>query len=287
MGSYLKISYNQIPRICDSLQVASYSAALVLVPQASDAFPVNNLFYGGSSILWRNGLTAAVAQSWFTLVLRSDVALQTVDHIILRGLNLMFGNNSGALTVQVYGSLDNFVSSNVLLGSQTNILATDLVGSYNEDFILPLTLSAGYSSFRVKMISTNECPHRLRKLNLGKFFDFSGKSPYYPYSPQLSANGTPFTADAGTRFKTSMGRRGRLLSFAWRGITDADRIFFDENINRYLSDYPIFFYEPPESDHEPLSNKTLACGWAEADVATKDWKNNNQIAINFVEDIVG
>lgn len=287
MGAFLKVSYNQIPRICQQILVTSYSSALVVVPQAADALPVNNLFYGGSSILWRNGLQTAVGQSWFELRLRDDVPLQTVDHVAIRGLNLMFKQNSGPISIEVRGSLDYFVSSDVLIASKTNILSSDLTGTFLEDYIFPFAVSGAYQQFRVKIITTNQVPHRLRKINIGKFFDFSGISPYYPYVPGFGDNGTPFTADAGSIFKTSTGRVGRVLNFVWRGVTDADRIFLEDNICRYLSDYPIFLYEPSESDHEPLSGKTSIYGWGKFDLGTKEWKNNNQIGLLLIEDIVG
>lgn len=258
----------------------------VLQGAASDISPIGNVFLGGSTVYWQNSATVVTAKSLFKLGLSSSVAAQAINYIALRGLNLMFKAGSGNITVKVLGSVDNFVNNSVTLLS-TTISESQLRGPFLEDYIFEGSLSLAYQYFRIEVSTQYECVHRIRKIYIGTLFDFSGKSPYYPFTPGYGDNGSPFTSDAGSVFKTSSGRRARQLQFAWRGITDADRVFFDKNINQYLTDYPIFLYEPSVSDHKPLNDDGLVFGWASAEVGTKDWKNNNQIALTLREDIVG
>lgn len=287
MSVFLKVGYNKIARLSTSIAVATYSAALAPVALGPSDLPVNNLFYGGSTIYWRNSTSQAIGRSVFTLAIGSDYATETLDYIAIRGLNLMFKNGSGNIAITVSGSTDNFVASNVTLLSVTGLTAANLVGPFLEDYILTGTLSSAYRYFRVTIDSQNEIPHRIRKIYIGKLFDFGGRSPYYPYTPGYADNGSPFTSDSGSIFKTSLGRRPRALQFAWRGVTDAVRIEYDKQINQYLADYPIFLYETPDCDHEPLNGDTLVFGWASSEIGTKEWKNNNQISLSLREDIVG
>jgi hypothetical protein len=287
MSAFLKIGYNKIPRLCTSIVASAKSLADAPVSLGPDDLPVENLFYGGSTIYYRNSTSQAIAKSIFRLTLGDDYPAETVDYIAIRGLNLMFKYGSGDIAITVYGSTDNFVADNDLLLSVSGLDETDLVGPYLEDYILEGALSTAYNSFEITITSQNEIPHRLRKIYLGTLFDFSGTSPYYPYVPGYAENGSPFTSDAGSIFKTSNGRRSRQMNFLWRGITDADRIEFDKQIRQFLSDYPIFLFEPSASDHAPLNGDSLVFGWANAEIGTKDWKNNNQISLNFSEDIIG
>lgn len=253
---------------------------------ASDIFPVSNLYAGGSTVYWRNSATVVTAKSTFKLGIGSDQAMSTVNYFAIRGLNLMFKAGSGNVTVNVYGFDNNYLTAGVLLLTDT-ISESELRGPFLEDYLYEGSLSAAYRYFSIEIISQYECVHRLRKLYIGTLFDFGGRSPYYPYVPGYGDNGSPFTSDAGSIFKTSVGRRPRQLQFNWRGIKDTDRVFFDENVKQYLTDYPIFLYEIPSSDHKPLNDDGVVFGWADSEIGTKDWKNNNQISLSLREDIVG
>jgi len=258
----------------------------VTVAAASDQTDIQNLFQGGSTVFWQSSASTTINKSTIDITLPSSVDAQAVNYIAVRGLNLLTKAGSGLVEIYVRGSTDAFVSSDVEL-LYTSVEDGDLVGPNLEDHLYEGTLSSTYKYFRIEIITENAIPHRLRKLYIGELFDFGGKSPYYPYTPGYGENGSPFTSDSGSMFITSMGRRGRRLQFSWRGITDASRIFFDKFINRYLTNWPIFLYQPAESDHEPLSGDTVVFGYARGEVGTKDWKNNNQIGLSFIEDIVG
>lgn len=286
MSAFVQIGYNKIMRKATGMSVKVYDSSDVEVDLGPNDLPVQNLFYGGSTIYWRNSDSEEIAKSVFVLRLPSNVDAETIDHIAIRGLNLMFAFNSGDISITIEGTNNDLMDWETIV-SKSGIMASDLVGPFLEDYILTFPESAAYRDFQITIISDNETRHRLRKLYIGKLFTFSGKSPYYPYTPGYEPNGNPFTSDSGARFKTSRGRRARALQFSWRGITDADRIEFDKEIRQYLTDYPIFLYEPSESDHSPLNNDTLVFGWGEGEIGTKDWKNNNQITLSFSEDIVG
>lgn len=429
MTAFIQVGYNKIPRLCTSIVASTKDSGGFAVSLGPNDLPVQNLFYGGSSIYWRNSDTTAVKFSTFDLTIPSNQSAESVSYAALRGLNLMFKNGSGNVGIEIRGSSDSFVNENDLVLQRTRTAETDLMGSHLEDILIEgnyayitadADISAGttsaiayvaatasdwanlfstvvsfadnsltrliyfsekaksgrsykfsayirmndgtapnftgtpdfrfvsngtatssgvtvedlggglykvsrtytgsgttanhgilkqaadsvkgfkvqgfelspvattsYKNFRIRIKSENSIIHRLRKIYLGNLFTFGDKSPFYPYTPGFGENGTPFTADSGTRFKTSMGRRSRFFSFSWRGITDAVRIVFENEIWQFLSDYPIFLYQPAASDHEPLSGTDLIFGWAEAEVATKEWKNNNQITLSITEDIIG
>lgn len=283
MTAFVKIGYNQIARMASSVSVSVFDGAFAPVDIGPNELPIQNLFYGGSTVFWRNSTTEAIGATLVTLTIPAELPAQTIDYLAIRGLNLMFAAGSGDISFDIIGD------GNTIYDGSLNpaITEADLVGSFGEDFILTFDESAAYRVFEIYIYTTNEIPHRLRKIYLGKLFDFDNRSPSYPYKPGYGENGTPFTSDAGSVFKTSMGRRARELEFAWKHISDASRIFLDKEIHYYASDYPIFLYEPPESDHSPLNGDTLLFGWVEFDIQTKDWKNNNPIALMFREDIVG
>lgn len=287
MTAFVQISHNKIARLSTAISVTTTDGSNNPVSLGPNDFPARNAFYGGSTVYWQNSDTTGVRHSIFRLTIGSDYATEKIDHVAIRGLNLMFKGGSGNVDIEVRGSTDNFASSNVQLLNDTGITAADLVGPFLEDYIFTGVLSAAYRYYKITITSTNSVPHRIRKINIGTLFTFGGKSPYYPYTPGYGDNGTPFTADAGSVFKTSIGRRPRQLDFSWRGITDDLRIEFDKDIRQSLCDYPIFLYEPSASDHSPLNGDTLVYGWAGADVGTKEWKDNNQITLSLREDIVG
>lgn len=287
MTAFLQIGYNKIPRLATSIVATCKTTGGGGIALGPNNNAVENLFYGGSTIYWRNSDTQGIGQSIFTLTIPSELSAESVNYVAIRGLNLLFKNTPGNVSVEVRGSTDNFSASDVQLGIATGLTSSSLVGPFLEDYILTFTASATYRYFRVLITSTNSVTHRFRKIYLGTLFDFSGKSPVYPYSPGYGNNGTPFTSDAGSIFKTSMGRRPREMNFQWTNITDADRIIFDKQIKQFLSDFPIFLYEHTSSDHNPLNGDRLVFGWSDASVETKEWKNNNQISLSFREDIVG
>jgi hypothetical protein len=279
MSAYVQIGYNKIPRLATSISVVNYSLSDVLVPESADSLPIRNLFYGGSTVYWRNSVEDAIGKTFITLEIPSELDEESIDYIALRGLNLMFKHGSGSIYLE--GAVDGVSTGGI------NIVESDLMGPFKEDYIFTFPETAAGREFQIFIISTNEMPHRLRKIYLGKLFNFGGVSPYYPYEPGYGDNGTPFTSDAGSIFKSSMGRSPNTLALAWRGLPDSIRIEWQREIYQYLADYPIFLYEPSESDHSPLSDNELLFGWAQTQTKTKDWKNNNDISLSFREDIVG
>lgn len=285
--TYLKVSYNQIPRLCTSIVATTFSLAAAPISLGPDDLPVQNLFYGGSTVYWRNSTSQAVGYAIFDLTIGSNYDAQTIDHIAIRGLNLMFKYGSGDIDIEVRGSTDGFVADDDVLLTVNNVTENDLVGPFLEDYILTGSLSTAYNQFRIKITATNEVPFRIRKINIGKLFDFGATSPHYPYTPEYLDNGSPFTADTGSAFKTSIGRRGRMLNFSWYHISEDDRMFFDKEIKKYLSDYPIFLYQPTVGQHNPLNEDTLLYGWAEGAVSSGEWNDFNDISLSFREDIVG
>lgn len=269
----LKISYNDIPKDCISTSCDTEDAN----------YPHNNLFYGGSTIYWQSN--GDVNTATIQLNLDSGSAGKRVDHIILRGLNLI--TSQVTCGVEVRGSTDNFATSDVQIFNDASISSSDLVGPYNEDFIITGALSAAYKNFKIIITSATAKTYRLRKIFLGSFFDFDGRSPKYPYDSNLDQNGSAFNSDSGTLFLTSRGRKKRIYSFTWSAVTDAIRNAFDSQIAAYLDDYPICLYVTPNFDHDPLNGQTLVCGRATArDAVHTRWKDLNSISLQFIEDII-
>lgn len=289
MSAFIKLGYNSIPRLATTLtaEVDTNTSDPFSSP-GSDASPVENLFYGGSTVLWKSSDSTTYRRSRFTLRIPSTQAALGVTFIAIRGLNLMFKNGSGNLNILIEGSNDNF-SSSATLYNNTGITESALKGPNLEDYFDEVTDNGNtYRDFRITIQSTNSIVHRYRKIYLGPVYDFEKtRSPFYPYQPGFNDNGTPFTADSGALFKTSMGRRARMGNLRWRGCPDSERIFIENNIAKYSNDYPVFIYQPAGSDHEPLSGDDLVFAWCTFDYETNSWKNNNIIGMNYLEDIVG
>lgn len=276
MPAALKIGYNDIPR----------KSGTILSNRTANAFyPFNNLFYSGSGIYWKNA--ANQTSTTFEFALSSLFANQGIEYICLRGANLLFALGSGNVSIEVRGSTDGFAVSNDSLLSASGLTAANLVGPRGEDLIVIGSLSSAYSSFRVILTTANSCLHALRKIYFGKFFDFDGRSPFYPYSPNLEPQGVGFKSEGGARFKTSKGRRPWVYEFAWRNIPDSTRKEWLENIAAYFDDFPIFVYQTTDTDHNPLNSGKLLWAWAESETIADQWKDNNTTTIILREDIVG
>jgi hypothetical protein len=283
MTAFVQMGYNDVPRKCSTIDLTVYDISDNEVSVGSDYSDVRNLFYGGSSIFYRNSNTEVIAKTKINLTLVDKYPAQSINYFAIKGVNLLF--ESGATLVTVTVSATDGINSN---SESVSFNSTALIGSFGEDYIHTFAEWANtYSEFEITIETDIEIPHKLRKFYLGKLYTFDDKSPFYPYSPDMADNGTPFTADTGSRYKTSMGRRGKILGFNWRGLTDAQKLFIDANIRPFLPDFPVFLYEPNVSDHTPLGSAKLLFGWAEMRIATKEWKDNNQISLSFFEDITG
>ncbi len=272
----IKIAYNDIP----------FRAVLTTASSENTDYPHQNLFGTSKTLHWESA--SAVTSSTITLDLGVGNTA-SIDHAILSGLNAILAQTSGTLGVYIRGSTDNFVGSNVVVLSNANVLASDLVGSHNEEFVLEGALSTAYRYWRLHITTANSVIHKLRNLFLGVYFDFSGRSPSYPYSIGLNSNALSkgFVGDANTMFVSSSGRTRREYSLSWKGITDAVREDFYAKIGEYLSDFPFYLVLPTGFTHQILKNK-LMYGWGNSSYDSNEkWKNSGYISFTFYEDILG
>ena len=247
-------------------------------------YPHENLFFGGSSLLYKTSSTAT--SNNIDLDLGSGFT-SSIDYLILRGCNLLVGSagesNAG---VSIIGSTDNFSSSNNTIFSNTTIETSDLTGPRTEDLILSGSTSTAYRYWRVQTTSTGSVYHTYRKIYCGNLFDFGGISPVYPYSPNYSDTLKGFTSDSGALFKTTSGYRRRVYTFTWNGVTDAYRDEFDSKVNKYANDFPVYLYQPSSATHSPLNGHDLVCCWIDSvSWSSGEWKDVNSVTVSFVEDI--
>lgn len=270
----LSILHNELPRLAISTAASTEHAD----------FPHENLFHGGSTIYWKSASTTT--QSLFTIDLGSGNE-RGCDFIAVRGLKQLYSQTPGTVDLQLRASTDNFSVSDIEILRDSDILESELIGNYNEDFVIKGSLSSSYRYWRVKLVTTNLVVQSMRKVYFGESFNFSNRSPSYPFTNSLiTDNNRQFVSDGGTIFKTSSGRGREEKQLFWKGISDDILNSFRDDIERYLSDYPIFLYSPDSFDHYVLKNNLLF-GWANTEVRSGGvWKDQNQISMNFVEDLI-
>ncbi len=274
--SALKLAYNDIPRIAGTSAASSEDAD----------HPHENLFYGGKTIFWQSA--SAVTESYVTIDLGAGNTA-SAEYFIASGVNSMIAQTPGTLTIQLRASTDNFVASNVLILEKAAIVAGDLLGTYDEEIVKTGSLSTGYRYWRMRITTSNAIYHKLRKFYFGQFFDFSGRSPRYPYDRNFNSNvrGKGFISDAGTSFISSSGRARLELELSWHGIPDSVRDDFEDKIGKYASDFPIFIYEPDDFGHNVVKNRVMMGYLSYAYRSHGAWKNAGEIGAAIVEDLVG
>jgi hypothetical protein len=230
--------------------------ALTVEASEDSNFPVRNLFYGGSGSTWKRSGTATSTNITFDLGVSKT---STANYCILRGINNIVAQQGDryGVSVEVRASTDNF-ATNVLIVSQDPI---ELVGVKDEDAILLFDTSAAYRYWRVVIKTNTAIQHQLRKLFIGNLFDFNSNSPYYPYRSNYVPTAEPFVSDRGTLFKSSNGRKQKLIEINWRNVLDSTRDFFQARIIEAKDDSPICVVHK-DSIHNPLTvykkPKTLA-----------------------------
>ncbi len=275
--SKFKISYNDIPRRAASTSLTTGSE--------NANHPHENLFYGTSGIYFVSN--ASVTETAITLDLGSGVTA-TVDHMIIRGINLFLQNSVGTRRIRLRGSTDNFSASNVVvLDSGDFTTNAAFLGSQSDDLVITGTESSAYRYWRVQITTSSACLHYLRKVYFGKFFDFGDRTPSYPYIPGLEVPNQGFESDAGTIFSTSNGYAKRSLSLNYKGITDDIRDEFRTKIGQYLADFPVFLYSESDLGHDVLDSSRVLFGWLTANYSAEQWKDNNKIGLTFREDLFG
>lgn len=271
----LKISFNDIPARCLASSASSENAI----------YPHQNILGGSKTIHWESAV--AVTSSTITMDMGSGNTA-SIDHAIISGLNAMLALTPGTMNVYIEGSTDNF-SSSAIVFSKLNVVAGDLIGSYNEELLLEGSASTAYRYWRLRITTSNSIIHKLRELALGLYYSFGGRSPRFPYEIAQSANALDkgFMSDAGTTFVSSSGRAGRAYNFSWNGISDAERETFMAKIGQYLSDWPIWFVEPADFPHKLFPNR-IFYAWANNPSYTSDqWSDNNFLQMSVREDILG
>lgn len=232
------IAYPEIP----------WDAVTITASSEESGFPVTNLFYGGSGVIWKRSGTATSSTITFDLGLTKS---STANYCILRGISNTVSQQGSkyGVNIAINASTDNFVSSNVLVASQTPI---ELVGPKDEDAILIFDQTIAYRYWRVVIATTSSIQHQLRGLFIGNLFNFNGVSPYYPYASGYVETAQPFISDRGTLFKSSVGRKQRLIEINWRNVLDSTRDFFQSRIIEAKDDTPFCFVHK-DSIHNPLT----------------------------------
>lgn len=258
--------------------------ALSVSASTETGFPVSNLYYGGSNLIWKRSSTATSTNITFDMGVGKST---NANYCFLRGIKHTVALAGGAANcrVEIRASTDNFSGSNVLVAEQNPIV---LVGSRLEDAIIPFALSADYRYWRVVIITTGAVQHKLRKLFLGVLYNFDNNLPIYPYSQAYQNNSKPFVADNGSMFKTSNGRKQRAYTFNWRNVTDFERSRFQQLILEKKDDSPIFlYYDHNTGYHDPLSSQTVITAWIDNFNINPGDENKdlNSVQLRLIEDI--
>jgi hypothetical protein len=222
--------------------------AIAITGSEDSNFPLRNLFYGGSTVMWKRSGTATSTSITFDLGLSKSA---TANYCILRGVHHIVAEQGDryGVSFQVRASSDNFSASDILIAEKNPI---EIVGVKDEDALLLFNTSDSYRYWRVVINTDTAIQHSLRKLFLGNLFDFYGNSPFYPYSSNYTSSASAFVSDKGTLFKSSQGKKQKLISINWRNVTDQARDFFQKRIIESKDDSPLALIHKNDY-HNPLS----------------------------------
>lgn len=258
-------------------------SAVVITASSEDAdYPVENLFYGNSSLFWKTA--SAVTSSNITFDLGSGNT-RSPDYCYIRGLRHLSLYIS---SIEIRASTDNFGASNVLIHTHNPIV---FVGNRLEDCMITWTPGTAYRYWRVVFNSTSTV-HKIRKLYLGNLFSFENGDgeidPSYPYLINYENTSKGFSADNGSIFKTSVARPQKMYSFKWKTITDTSRVEFENSIGEKKDDAPMVLYYPASGDSDPLSGAIAVLAWVkEMEISSGDVAvDTNIVDISFLEDII-
>jgi hypothetical protein len=256
-------------------------ATFAFAESADTGFAWENLFYGGSNLI---GGTTGTSSGWLNFDLGAGNS-DTIDFIAIRGAAILLASAS-TITVDVEGSNDNFSTSTAIFTKALD--RGDLVGSVSDDWIEFFTESAAFRFFRVRFYSGSSHFHGVRKLYLGKAFNFDGIAPKYPYNLNLmNAAGDIFATRSGSAFSSSSGKSFNTLQGGYHGISDAARDVFVEKVVRHCADYPLWVYTESDFGHAILRDTRALFCWARFETLSgEQWRNNNSINFMLREDVI-
>jgi hypothetical protein len=268
--SLIKFAYNDIPHRAQSTSVTSEDSA----------HPHTNLFYGGSTIFWQSDGDSSDVTFQFNLPAGQTTR---INYFYMRNILPLLAT-ADWFRVRVRGSTDNFDMVDSFVYEVNNITEPN-AGSHLEDFLYRGNLSNPYSSWRVRLNSSENIVQRFSKLYFGELFSFE-KSPRYPYSRNYLQSAQGFESDSGALFATSDGRAQRNYELLWTHMANTERDNFENKIGKLLRDYPIVLIEESMTDHEVIDNRSTF-GFARYVVESPIWKDVHNITLEFTEDILG
>ncbi|RMD51440.1 hypothetical protein D6827_02250 [Candidatus Parcubacteria bacterium] len=245
-------------------------------------FPHQNLFYGSAGLVWRTA--SQVTSSTITLDLGGGNEL-SADHAIFSGAKAMIAQSPNDVDIELRASTDNFVTSDVLISSATNLQTSDLVGAEPDEIVLTFTATSVYRYWRIKITSTASIYHTLRKASFGTFFDFGGVGPAIDYNINLLLSNIAFTGSALQQFGTTRGRKPFIANFSYKNISDSLRESWETNFIANAEDIPVYLYQATGEDADLISGKTVLLGRLASAQSNSTFKNINNIAFTFIEDI--
>lgn len=246
-------------------------------------FPHQNLF-ADSSLWWQSD--GALTESTITFDFGYGNT-KSIDYAALQGLNLLLGQNvtDGSVAIYIEGSDDNFDTSATIF-SDTDVQVGDLTGSGNADYLFTGSASTAYRYIRLRIVTGASIVHIFRSFGIGTRFDFGGRSPVAGYGASFNSPSRGAVSDSGSIFKTSMGKRRRVHTFTWNGISDSVRNDFETKIHQWVDDFPVFIYGPTGETHDPLGGRELLFGWiTEPKIQMGQWNVDHKIGMNFIESI--
>lgn len=265
--SDLSISYFEIPRKAISIQASS---------QGAD-FPVENLFIGSAKTYWRTA--ELTTESFITFDLGSSVT-KSVDHLIISGVKAMLAQADSEVDINLRASTDNFVASDVSILLDSNLTDTDLVGIDSDSLIITDTESSAYRYWRLKITSDTAIYHTLRAASFGTLFSFGSKSPKVGYTAGIQE-----PVFNNMNYSSSRGRRGRVYSMNYNGVTDANRITFEDEMYEYTEDYLTYLVEAASPNTQILSGKRVVLGRITQAGVRSEYNDVNAISLSFEEEV--
>jgi hypothetical protein len=232
------------------------------LPTAATGYSFSNLITGSRQLRYKHG------SSTTTLTIKTDArtingAYRQAEYLYVAGMNLLCNRQN--CDIEVKGADDSAISVNVTTETATGISKSSLFGKLQEDYIL--NLAGNYRDYwQVKFTVASAQVHQLRKVYIGKLFDF-GVEP-----------DAPLTINYNMEYKRQVIRE---IDMNFMGVNNEKVQFFMDRIYKHRQYNPVVLYS---KDNNSILNeeKLFHCSIEDLEI-TPIRHDFNLVKIKFVE----
>jgi len=268
-----------------------YRAITFTVDEAATTGDALNTIYGARSQAYKK--VSANQAIIFTYDLGSATTA-TAEYLILARIKpFILSAIAGGVTCRIFleASTNNFSSTTTVYDSGAISSTSGLVGPNGEDYYTTFTESSAFRYWRVRLttsaVGSPSAFTYVSKIFFGKFYQFGGREPSYPYKIQYAQPIRGFRSDYGNVFRTRSGKLQKEFAFQWTALSDSERKSFDDKIGKLYDVTSFFLVAPNSSFRNPLNDNVLYHVWiTDFEINSGSTvKDNNSVTMKLLEDI--